>query len=160
MRRIALAVILLGALCLVCRCLPAADLETEARAILERRCLICHGPQARVAGLDLSNRESAFRGGSKGPALKPGSLAESLLLDRVLKQEMPPTGPLPASEAETLRRWIEAGAPWQGSIEERRAGLDWWALRPLKSATRQRALVFRPPGRRSADRPLGLFKAA
>ena len=133
MRRIWLAVVSLAVLCLICNGLPAADLETEARAILERRCLSCHGPPARVAGLDLSTRESAFRGGSKGPALKPGSPSESLLLSRVLKREMPPTAPLPAPELDTLRRWIEAGAPWQGSIEAKRAGPDWWALQPLKS---------------------------
>src|SRR5437870_1890837 len=106
MRRFALARGLLMALWLTPLCLPA-DLETEARAILQRRCLACHGPPARVAGLDLSSRESALRGASKGPALKPGSPAESLLLNRVVKGEMPPTGPLPAPEADALRRWIE-----------------------------------------------------
>jgi hypothetical protein len=132
MRRIWLSAGLLGVFCTLPHCLTAAGFETEARAILERRCLICHGPQAKVSGLDLSSRESALRGGSKGPALKPGSPAESLLLNRVLRKEMPPTGPLPAPEAETLSRWIEAGAPWQGAIEIKRAGLDWWALQPLK----------------------------
>src|SRR5215831_8531313 len=100
MRRISLAAELLAGFCIACLCLPAADLESEALAILERRCVICHGPQARVAGLDLSNRESALRGSTKGPAVKPGSPAESLLLNRVLRKEMPPTGPLPAAETE------------------------------------------------------------
>src|SRR6185295_14984137 len=112
--------------------LRAADLETEAREILQRRCLACHGPTTKTSGLDLSNRESALRGGSKGPALKPGSAADSLILDRILKNQMPPTVPLPEPEREILRRWIEAGAPWQGSIEVRRAGPDWWSLQPLK----------------------------
>src|SRR5262245_10719946 len=112
--------------------LYAAGLETEAREILQRRCLSCHGPETKVAGLDLSGRESALRGGSKGPALQPGSATGSLLLERVLKGQMPPAASLPASESDLLRRWIEAGAPWQDSIEERRAGLDWWSLAPLK----------------------------
>ena len=132
MRRISLAVELYAGLCLTDCCLPAADLETEALSVLERRCVICHGSQSRVAGLDLSNRESALHGAGKGPALKPGSPAESLLLNRILKKEMPPTGPLPPAETETLRRWIEAGAPWRSSIEVRRADLNWWALQPLK----------------------------
>src|SRR5215467_4582522 len=98
MRRISLVVKVLAGLCLTQSCVPAADLESEALAILERRCIICHGAQARVAGLDLSNRESALHGSGKGAALKPGSPAESLLLNRILRKAMPPTGPLPPAE--------------------------------------------------------------
>ena len=111
-------------------CAHAADLETEAREILERRCLSCHGPKTKTAGLDLSNRDSALRGGSRGPAIKPGSPAESLLLERVLKGQMPPTGKLDAVEGEVLRRWIEAGLPWKDAIVEPRAGPDWWCRFP------------------------------
>src|SRR5262245_28125926 len=111
----------------------AVDLDTEAREILQRRCLGCHGSKTKTSGLDLSSREAALRGGSRGPALKPGLPAETLILDRILKNQMPPTGPLPDSEREILRRWIEAGARWEGSIEERRAGADWWSLQPLRA---------------------------
>lgn len=110
----------------------AADLESEAREILQRRCLSCHGPKTKISGLDLSGRASALQGGAKGPALKPGYPAESLLLNRVSKDEMPPAAPLPAAEKDVLRRWVESGAPWQEVIEERRAGPDWWALQPVK----------------------------
>jgi hypothetical protein len=111
----------------------AADLEGEARDILARRCLGCHGPKSKVAGLDLSTRETALKGGSKGPALKPGGASESLLIGRVDRSEMPPTAPLPLEERETLRRWIDAGAAWSEAIAERRAGRDWWSLQPLQS---------------------------
>src|SRR5262245_6608259 len=90
----------------------AADLGAEARDVLARRCLPCHGPQTKVAGLDLSTREGALRGGGRGPALKPSATNETLLLARVEKGEMPPSAPLPLEEKETLRRWIEQGAPW------------------------------------------------
>src|SRR5258708_8896056 len=96
----------------------AAGLETEAREILQRRCLSCHGSKTKVAGLDLSGRESALRGGSKGPALQPGSVAGSLLLQRVLKGQMPPAAPLPASESEVLRLRIAAGAHGQRLIAQ------------------------------------------
>src|SRR5437867_13411630 len=76
----------------------AADLEVEARDLVARRCLGCHGPKSKVAGLDLSTRETALKGGSKGPALKPGAANESLLIARVDKGEMPPTAPLPPEE--------------------------------------------------------------
>src|SRR3989440_10149127 len=111
----------------------AADLEAQARDILARRCLTCHGPKSRVAGLDLSTSEGALKGGNKGPALKAGAANESLLLARVDKGEMPPSAPLPPEEKETLRRWIAAGAAWSEAIAERRAGKDWWALQPLQS---------------------------
>ena len=111
--------------------LHAADLGAEARDILQRRCLGCHGTKAKVAGLDLSTRSGAEKGGSKGPALKPGVPGESLLWTRVSKGEMPPAAPLPSSEKELLHRWIEAGAAWTGTLTEMRAGLDWWALQPL-----------------------------
>src|SRR6266852_3716338 len=90
----------------------AADLEAQARDILARRCLTCHGPKSRVAGLDLSTSEGALKGGNKGPALKAGAPNESLLLARVDKGEMPPSAPLPPEEKESLRRWIAAGAAW------------------------------------------------
>src|SRR6266566_1703866 len=111
----------------------AADLEVEARDLVARRCLSCHGPKSKVAGLDLSTRETALKGGSKGPALKPGAANDSLLMARVDKGQMPPTAPLPPEEKETLRRWIEAGAAWSEAIAEGRAGKDWWSLQPLQN---------------------------
>src|SRR6185369_4491686 len=112
MRHPGLASRLLMALGLTLPGLAAAGLESDAKEILQRRCVACHGPKRKTAGLDLSSREWAFGGGGKDPAVKPGSPSQRFLLDRVLKGQMPPTGPLPAPEADTLRRWIEAGAPW------------------------------------------------
>jgi hypothetical protein len=37
---------------------------------------------------------------------------------------MPPDGSLPASDQETLAKWIDAGAPWTQQ--------GWWSLQPLK----------------------------
>jgi hypothetical protein len=117
----------------------AADLEAEARDVLARRCLNCHSARVKSGGLDLSSRESAVRGGTQGPALRPG--ASSLLLTRVTRKQMPPGAPLPPAETGTLERWIAAGAPWTTALSERRAGLDWWSLQPLATQ----------PGRNSID---------
>src|SRR5947209_5751221 len=111
--------------------LGADDLELRTQALLQRRCLACHGPRTRTAGLDLSTREGALKGGVSGAALKPGSANESLLLSRVLKDQMPPSGPLPQEEKQLLQQWIESGAPWTRIVAEQRAGLDWWSLQPL-----------------------------
>jgi hypothetical protein len=109
----------------------AADLEKDALDVFARRCLSCHGARTRAAGLDLSTRDGALKGGSRGAALKPGAAQESLLWSRVASGQMPPTAPLPESEQQIVRQWIESGAPWTGVLSERRAGLDWWALKPL-----------------------------
>ena len=79
---------------------------------MQRRCLSCHGPKTKTAGLDLSTRDGALKGGVSGAALKPGSPAESLLLSRVLKGQMPPAAPLPPAEKELTAAVDRGGAPW------------------------------------------------
>src|SRR5207248_5194061 len=46
--------------------------EDSARAILENRCLNCHG-QAQTSGLDLRQPDTIAEGGKRGPAIVPGS---------------------------------------------------------------------------------------
>ncbi len=116
---------------------PQSSVESQALAIIETRCLSCHGAELKTSGLDLSTLQTALQGGSAGPALKPGQPAESLLLKRVIQHQMPPGKPLPQEEKTLLSQWILEGAPWSGRIGKaagppRRAGLDWWALQPLR----------------------------
>ena len=134
MRWLLLPAVLVAHLC-------AADLETGAREIIARRCLNCHSAQTKAGRLDLTSRETALRGGARGPALQPGQPRRSLLLSRIEQRQMPPAAPLPPTEAETLRQWIAAGAPWTHAIQERRAGPGWWSLQPLAPQ----------PGRHSID---------
>ena len=105
--------------------------EQHSTEILERRCIQCHGPSTQQGQLDLSSRAGALQGGTRGPALAPGDPAKSLLIARILADEMPPGSPLPADERQELREWVAAGAGWPEPIAERRAGLDWWSLQPL-----------------------------
>ncbi|MGH9674511.1 MAG: c-type cytochrome domain-containing protein, partial [Bryobacteraceae bacterium] len=92
--------------------LPVFAQTPEALSIVERRCLACHGAQTRFSGLDLSSLETARKGGTRGAAITPGSAESSLLFQRVRRGEMPPGNPLPGAEIETLKRWLESGAPW------------------------------------------------
>ena len=85
-----------------------------------------------MGGLDLSSRQGALAGGARGPAIAPADPAASLLLARVLAEEMPPGSPLPAEDKRLLHEWIAAGAEWPGIIAGRRAGPDWWSLQPLR----------------------------
>lgn len=84
------------------------------------KCHACHGVEAedRKAGLDLTAREPAMAGGETGPALVPGDLEESLLVEAVgrdgLIAAMPPkeNDRLSAEQVSWIRQWVAAGAPW------------------------------------------------
>ena len=111
----------------------SSSLADDALAILEKNCLACHG-SARMAGLDLRQRETLLKGGGRGPAAAPGNAAESLLYQvaaHVGELVMPPGSeePLPAADLEILAKWINQGAPWPASAAEGNAEPEWWAFR-------------------------------
>ena len=96
-------------------------LVTEAEvmtSILGAKCLPCHGRRRQYSDLDLRTREGLLRGGRSGPAIVPGNPDKSLLVRRILSQEMPPpkfqeqfsVRGLTSEELEKLRKWITAGA--------------------------------------------------
>jgi mono/diheme cytochrome c family protein len=92
--------------------------KPAALALLESRCLSCHNAASKQSGFDLSKRETALRGGDRGPGLAPGRARESYLyqvLAHTAKPAMPKFGPK-FSEAELglVAAWIDEGAPWDG----------------------------------------------
>jgi hypothetical protein len=105
-------------------------LAEQARAVIEQRCLSCHGEQVAMSGLRMLTREQILQGGGRGPAVKPGDPANSLLfktLSHGEKLAMPPTGKLAFDEIEILRAWIEKGADWpQGKRQA--VNSQWWAF--------------------------------
>ncbi|MFN7924886.1 MAG: DUF1553 domain-containing protein [Bryobacteraceae bacterium] len=112
------------------------SLAEQARDLFSRRCVVCHSAQVKTSGLDLSSRDAAVKGGSKGPGL---------IVTRVSRGEMPPAKPLPESEVDVLRRWEAAGMPaWSGTMERRRAGLDWWSFQPLQEAKLPQSAAVHP----------------
>jgi hypothetical protein len=112
-------------LCLASVAAAAADdvnFDRDVRPILSSRCLKCHGSDEPKGDLDLTRRDSTLDVG----AIEPGKPDASSLLERVTTTDadlrMPPEGePLSATEVDTLRRWIAAGANWP----------QHWAYRPL-----------------------------
>ncbi len=102
----------------------------SARATLETKCLSCHGP-AKMSGLDLRDRASALRGGSRGPAIVPGNPEASLLYQAVKREgavKMPPGNtPLTSAEAAMIAAWIRAGAPFPSTVN--RDAATWWSFR-------------------------------
>ena len=95
--------------------------ETKIRPLLATRCFACHG-QTATAGLGLSVRDSAMRGGRSGPAIVPGKPEESLLLRAVAHThstlKMPPNGKLDPQKIADLEQWIRDGAVWPDSPRE------------------------------------------
>ncbi len=114
-----------------------SDLESGARGIIEKRCLACHNAELKTGDLILTSREKALKGGKSGPAIVPNRPDESLMVRKISEGEMPPGNPLPGPEREMIRQWIEAGAPWTGTVSQAptrpRAGLDWWSFQPLRN---------------------------
>ena len=117
---------------------PAPSFESNIAPLLTSHCLKCHsGPQAK-GELDLTRREHLLAGGGSGSVVTPGKAAESLLFKYVRDRKMPPKKPLSETEIELLRRWIDAGAVWQGPAlkpprgEANRSGHDWWSLQPIR----------------------------
>lgn len=136
--------------CLVSACIvlsvtsgaaTAADdqFDRTIAPLLVSRCLDCHSGTEPQGGLDLSKQSTTLAGGESGPSVVPGHASKSLLLERVIADEMPPKHPLADDEKLLLREWIDAGANWGISpidpfryTSAHRAGYDWWALQPIE----------------------------
>ena len=94
----------------------AADFfETRIRPLLAKNCFACH-TDTQMGGLRLDARQNILKGGSLGPAIKPGSPQDSLLIQAVSHShpelKMPPQGKLSAEQIEDLQAWIRDGATW------------------------------------------------
>ncbi len=118
-------------------------------ATLNLKCLLCHGRRGQEGGLDIRTRDSLLRGGVSGPAIVPGKPEESLLIQRIVAEEMPPAEhqsrlsyrPVTSTELQELRRWIADGAPFEEeSPKLARPGSD-----PLVSDDDRQFWSFQPP---------------
>ena len=90
------------------------DFERDILPIFTRYCFNCHGKSSPQLSLDLRTARSTMRGSQNGPVIVKGSLEKSLLWKKVSTREMPLALfklRLSDAEIETVRRWIETGAP-------------------------------------------------
>jgi len=85
--------------------------------ILERRCVKCHGGerpeggQRIEEGLILKTYADILTGSWNGPVIAPGDPDNSLLIEKIVKGEMPKKEPhLLPGEIRTITAWVEAGA--------------------------------------------------
>ena len=131
------------------------DFQNEVRPILAEHCFGCHGADSarRAAGLRLDVADGVFdpRPGGGAPVVIKGDAAESLLVQRVSREDarrMPPpaAGPgLSAEEIAVLERWIDAGAPypphWSLAVPERPrvpAAQSDWVRNPIDAFVLER----------------------
>jgi len=94
----------------------------DIRPLLSDNCFNCHGPDSsrRKAGLRLDTEEGIFGKRDDGPIVVKGAPGKSPLFARISSHDpqevMPPpksNKKLTAAQKETLRRWIEEGAPFE-----------------------------------------------
>lgn len=124
--------------------------EKAVRPLLATHCFECHSSTSGKlqAGLQVDNLASLLQGGDSGPALIPGDVDGSMIIEAVRYEsyEMPPAGKLADAEIETLQRWVEMGAPWpQESVPAETAARpafdlenrknEHWAWQPIQKVT-------------------------
>ncbi|MEQ1852801.1 MAG: DUF1549 domain-containing protein, partial [Chthoniobacteraceae bacterium] len=123
--------------------------EKKVRPLLAERCMECHSAEKKVkGGLRLDSREGWAKGGDAGPAIIPGDLEKSLLIEAVRYKnkdlQMPEKRKLPDAEIAILEQWVKMGAPDPrsgGTVAKKQTGLSveegkkfWSYIAPKKSA--------------------------
>jgi hypothetical protein len=90
------------------------DFSRQVQPIIEKRCLECHSAEKRKGGLSLASYADMLDGGRTGAAIRPGSSATSLIVQRILGRidpQMPKDDePLQPAEIAIVRQWIDQGA--------------------------------------------------
>lgn len=98
----------------------AADIDFahDVQPILSKHCAKCHSGTQRKGGLSINSRQSLLSGGESGRVVLAGKSSDSSLIARITAtdaaERMPPEGePLTKLQVEAIRRWIDAGLPWE-----------------------------------------------
>ena len=95
------------------------NFEDHVKPIFRAKCFSCHNTNKKTADLDLSNYTAMMQGGGSGASIEPGSPDDSYLfmvINHDTEPYMPPkSDKLPDEMIQTVRKWIEAGAPENSS---------------------------------------------
>ena len=122
-----------------------AFFENNVRPILVNKCYKCHSSRSTKlkGGLSVEYRESLLKGGDTGPAVVPGELDKSLLIQAVRYTnpdlQMPPKGEkLSPEEIASLEKWVKMGAPDPRAATTASNSAEWnkdkrnhWAFKPV-----------------------------
>lgn len=126
--------------------------EAKIRPVLVERCYECHSATAsdQGGGLRLDAPGLMKRGGSLGPAIRPGTAAESLIIKAIEYHDegfqMPPDGKLIEEQIADFKRWVDEGAvdprpelegdaPHPVVVDRERQAAEHWAYQPLTPPT-------------------------
>ncbi len=123
-----------------------AYFEKHVRPLLVQHCYECHSADSDQlkGGLRLDYREGILAGGDSGPAVIPGRVGKSLMIQAIRHSDpelqMPPRKKLNSEQIEHLEKWVAMGAPDprdspEGSTEETQLNLEaakkFWSFLPL-----------------------------
>ena len=132
---------------------PTADsefFEKNIRPVLHEKCAMCHKPELKTAGLDLSTGEGFLSGGQSGLLVDYDNPERSRILKVISYEDrlkMPPMGKLSRTEIKNFTEWVNAGAPWPGvertevpdttpfsgkRIEITEEEQNFWSFRPVR----------------------------
>ncbi len=143
--------------------------EVNVRPLLAKRCFDCHGEKKQESEVRMDVKAAVIGGGTAGPLVTPGKVAESRLW-QVLQHsdsdvQMPPDAKMPPEELAVIKTWIERGAYWpddgkslnalgsqprkaDGSFDFVEAVKQHWAYQPVKNVpvpeTKQAATCLTP----------------
>ena len=110
--------------------------------LLHLRCVKCHGASKQEGGLDLRSVESLLKGGKNGPVVVKGDSSKSLIVERIVAEEMPPrkrivpdsVKTMTQAELRLLQSWIDQGMepspPYRYIRKTRNSDLDFWSFKP------------------------------
>ena len=122
-----------------------AFFEKRIRPLLANKCYECHSAESKELQGELlvDSRATLRRGGANGPAVVPGDVDKSLLINAVRyddeNMQMPPDEKLSDSEIADLERWVSIGAPDPrthatkhiGKQIDIAAAREFWSLKPI-----------------------------
>jgi hypothetical protein len=127
--------------------------EAKVRPLLAEHCYDCHSNQAKKlkGKLFLDSKWGWATGGVGGPAIIPGDLTESMVIDAVRHTEelvdaMPPKYKIEDEEIAILEQWVAMGAPDPRPKVEEKEGLvekfdlqkrfaEHWSWRPVQAVS-------------------------
>ena len=118
--------------------------EKKVRPALVKHCYECHSAKSEKVkgGLLLDTKLGIRKGGEIGPAVVPGDLKKSLLVEAIHWNnedlQMPPKKKLPDATVKVLEAWVRMGAPdprtGQTVVKDEidvEEGKNFWAFQPL-----------------------------
>jgi mono/diheme cytochrome c family protein len=125
------------------------DFQREVQPIFRRQCFECHGPDQQMNGFRLDRRADALRGAGQtniGPGNAEGSRLYHRLIGAKFGMQMPPAGPLSASEIAIIKSWIDQGAEWPDDVADDRP------FAPVDAEAQRLIMLIRSGERAAAER--------